>query len=152
MKFKVPYSIRKSLIKILPFVATAIMAISCHKTKYDAVIEWDWDIDGAWAPPKEMVKTEADKREVENVIIKLTYANCSGVSPKSFHRARDTLQTRINIAPAKIRLAGKIFVNPQNGAHLPPIYDPYQPSGMSLEDSIWFTEKGCTVQRLPHSK
>ena len=103
MKFKVPYSIRKSLIKILPFVATAIMAISCHKTKYDAVIEWDWDIDGAWAPPKEMVKTEADKREVENVIIKLTYANCSGVSPKSFHRARDTLQTRINIAPAKIR-------------------------------------------------
>ena len=149
MKFKVPYNIKKSLIRILPFAAAAIMATSCNK-KYDSVIEWDWSIEREWAPPKETVEAETNNRDVENVFIKLTYANCSGVSPMLFHRARDTLQTRINIDPNKVKLAGKIFVNPQTGAHLPQNYEPGQCGGMSLEDSIWYTQNGCTVQRLPY--
>lgn len=158
MKSKHPYIIRRFLIIIiLLFVVTAILATSCHKEQdpkptREAIIEWSWDIDRAWAPPKEMVKIEADKSDVNKVIIKLTYMNCSGMFPASFHRARDTIQTRIDIAPHKVRLAGKIFVNTQNGAHLPPIYEPGHGSGMSLEDSIWFTQNGCTVQRLPRGK
>ena len=135
------------LLFLLPFMTVAVMASACHK-KYDSLIEWDWDVDGAWAPPKEIIKAETDKRDVENVIIKLTYANCTGFPPGAFHRARDTLQTRINIAPNQVKLSGRIFVNSQNGAHLPPIYEPGHGSGMSLEDSIWYTSHGCTVQRL----
>ena len=37
MKFKVPYSIKKALIRILPFMATAIMAASCHKEPYKEI-------------------------------------------------------------------------------------------------------------------
>lgn len=159
MKFKVPYSIKKSLTRILPFAAAAIMATSCHKEPYDVVIDWNWANNMGWAPPKSDIKYYADKKDVKTVKIHLfgrdgpnMPANSSGWRPREFHIARDTLQTRININPQKVCGLGMIYVNSQNGAHLPANYGENSPSGMSLEDSLWYTAHGWKVQRFQYRK
>ncbi len=146
MKFKIPYSIRKSLIKILPFVATAIMSTACQKEPYDVIIDWNWKDNLGWAPPKEMIKNETDKKYVRTVSINLISPNSTGHTPGAFHRARDTLQTRLDIAPNRVRGMGTIYVNSNNGAQLP---DPTDEDncGMSLQDSLWYTANGWKIQR-----
>lgn len=73
--------------------------------------------------------------------------NATNLWPADFHRARDTLQTRLDIAPGRIRGMGTIYVNSAVGAHLPDVtIDTI--AGMALEDSLWFTANGWKVQRL----
>lgn len=145
MKVKVPYSIQRSMIKILPFIATAIMSASCQKEPYDVVIDWNWDKD--IAPSKEVIKKEINKKNVNTVFINFNKMNATNLWPAAFHRARDTLQTRLDIAPGRIRGMGTIQVNSAVGAHLPDVtIDTI--AGMALEDSLWFTANGWKVQRL----
>ena len=146
MNFKVPYSIRKSLIKILPFMATAIMATSCHKELYDVVINWNWKDNLGYAPPKEMIRNEINKKNVNTVFINLTSPNSTGYALRDFSDARDSLQTRLDIAPGRVRGMGTIYVNSNNGAHLPDTTY-YGTCGMALEDSLWFATNGWKIQR-----
>jgi hypothetical protein len=147
------------MIKILPFIATAIMSASCHKEPYEVVIDWNWDNNMGWAPPKEDIKYYTDKKDVKSVKIHLfgrdgpdMPANSGGWRPRAFHKARDTLQTRIDIDPQKVCGMGTIYVHPDNGAHLPANYGESSPGGMSLEDSIWFTSNGWVVERFKYTK
>ena len=150
MKFKIPYSIRKSLIKILPFVATAIMSTACHKKPYDVIIDWTW---GPVPTPKEVIQKEINKKNVNMVFLNCGEKNLTHWSPDGFHRARDTLQTRLDMAPGRVRGMGTIYVNSAVGAHMPDINE-NMICGMALEDSIWYTTNGWKVQRLhqPHNK
>lgn len=151
MKFQVPYSIRKSLIKILPFVATAIMSTACHKEPYDVIIDWNWKDNLGYAPPKEMIQKEINKKNVNTVFINLTSPNSTGYALCDFSDARDSLQNRLDIAPSKVRGMGTIYVNSRNGAHLPDTTY-YGTCGMTLEDSIWFAANGWKIQRWQPSK
>ena len=146
LKQKIPYNIRKSLARVLPWATVLIMASACQK-KYDVVIDWDWHDNLGYAPPKEMIKSETDKRCVETVFINLTSDNSTGHTPRNFHNARDSLQTRIDINPNKVRGMGTIYVNSKNGAQLPDPTD-WDNCGMALEDSLWFTSNGWKVQRF----
>lgn len=113
----------------------------------EVVIDWDWDQCVGLAPSKEMIKNETDKPDVKTVFINFNEMNVTNLSPANFHRARDTLQTRIDINPTKVRGMGTLYVNSINGAHLPNCTE-HDISGMSLVDSIWYTAHGWTVQRL----
>ena len=73
--------------------------------------------------------------------------NLTHWSPLDFHSARDTLQSRLDIAPGRVRGMGTIYVNSNVGAHLPDV-TAMMISGMALEDSIWYTVNGWKVQRL----
>ena len=121
-------------------------------------INWDWDANLGWAPPKDSIKYYTDQDSVKFVYIHIMGnwgpdfpVNCGGVRPSSFHKARDTLQTRINIDPAEVKLSGTILVNPDNGATLQS-HENTQEMGMTYYDSIWFTTNGCTVCRPIYSK
>lgn len=79
--------------------------------------------------------------------------NLTSWLPIDFHRARDTVQPCMNIAPGRILLKGTFFVNSTVGAHLPDVSIDTV-AGMGLADSIWWTANGVKVQRLhqPHNK
>ena len=150
----------------------ALMAIAnaCHKdpipepqpspiipTK-EITIVWNWEANLGWAPPKDSVKYYTDQDSVKSVYIHIMGdqgpdfpVNCGGFPPWVFHKARDTLQTRIDIAERKVKLSGIILVNPTNGAHLQN-HDYTQGDGMAYYDSVWFTSNGCTVRRPIYSK
>lgn len=157
MNFKVPYSIRKSLVKVLPLPLLMGMAVACCKEKEpepwrEVTIDWNWDDDLGFAPPKAMIQREIDNPEIKTVKINLTKRNCGAYYPIMFHVARDSLQTRIDMNPNNITLYGTIFVNSENGAHLP---DPTAilPNGMAETDSLWFATHGVLVMRRPpHNK
>jgi len=143
MKLKIPYSIRKSLIKILPFVATAIMSTACHKEPYDVVIDWDWSN----PPDKELVKQYANDKNINTVILNLRPCGSTGYSPNNFRNGRNYLENNyFSFNPDKIRGSGDIYVNPNGGAQLPyPCGDEIH--GMYLIDSIYFTSKGFGIVR-----
>ena len=142
MKFKQKYNIGK----VLSLAGLMMLANACQK-EHDVVIDWNWKDNLGYAPPKEMIQKEINKKNVNTVFINLTSPNSTGYSPGGFHRARDTLQTRLDIAPGRVRGMGTIYVNSRNGAQLP---DPFAEdiSGMALEDSLWYTANGWKVQRL----
>ena len=146
MKFKHKYNIGKAL----SLAGLMALATACQK-EYDAVIDWNWKDNLGYAPPKEMIKNETDKKNVNTVFINLTSPNSGGYTPWDFRSARDTLQTRLDIAPGRVRGMGTIYVHPRNGAQLPDPAD-YDICGMSLEDSLWYTANGWKVQRLLMSK
>ena len=57
--------------KYLTFIAMfmslltgGFMAASCHKETYDIVIDWNWEDNLGYAPPKEMIQNEVDKKNV----------------------------------------------------------------------------------------
>lgn len=147
----------QSLLKIAPLVLfVMLMAPACKKTKveptpepepYDVVIDWNWDTEPTFAPPMDLIKKYAQDKYVNNIFINLTSPNSGGMAVKHFSRARDSLQTRIDVAPTRVRGMGTIFVNRTGGAQLPDtaIYT----AGMALRDSIWFTDHSWMVQRLP---
>jgi len=141
MKVKIPYSIQRSMIKILPFIATAIMSASCHKEPYDVVIDWDWDKDIGLAPSKEVIRKEINKKNVNMVFINLGKQNVTGLPPIALHMARDTLESRTNLAPGHIRLMGTIYVH----SVLPDVnIDTI--AGIGAPDSTWFAQNGLSVQ------
>lgn len=78
---------------------------------------------------------------------------CMMWTPYHFHCARDTICKYWDILEqhGKTVNAGNaiIYVNKYNGAQLPNNYElnGYVPLGMSLEDSIWYTDKGYRVMR-----
>lgn len=148
MKFKHKYNIGKTL----SLAGLMMLATACNKER-DVIIDWTWGQGMGWAPSKEAIKNETDKRNVRTVFINFNETNLTNWAPEDFHRGRDTLQTRIDIAPNKVRGMGTIYVNSQNGAHMPDYTEP-EISGMALEDSIWFTANGWKVKRLhpSHSK
>lgn len=145
MKVKFPYSIQRSMIKILPFIATAIMSASCQK-EHDVVIDWAWDAQSL-ASSKKMIQKEINKKNVNMVFLNFGEMNLTSWNPAGFHKARDTLQTRLDIAPGRVRGMGTIYVASDNGAHLPDVTERITP-GMALEDSIWYTANGWNVRRL----
>ncbi len=139
MKVKFPYSIQRSMIKILPFIATAIMSASCHKEPYDVVIDYTW---GPVPTPKEVIQKEINKKNVNMVFLNCGEKNATSWSPAHFHQARDTLQTRLDIAPGRIRGMGTIYVETTN---MPSVNENII-SGMALEDYIWYVANGWKVQ------
>ncbi|MBO4582958.1 MAG: hypothetical protein J5714_02805 [Alphaproteobacteria bacterium] len=74
---------------------------------------------------------------------------CTYYTPYDFHRARDTIGKYWDILEqyGKTVNAGNaiIYVNKYTGAHLP--HNGYEPYGMSLEDSVWYTSKGYRIMR-----
>ncbi len=126
----------------------------------EIVLDWNWEANLGWAPPKDSIKYYTDQDSVKFVDINIIGdqgvgfpANCTGYHAGAFHKARDTLQTRIDIDPAKVKLSGTILVNSTNGANLPS-HDSsyYYEPGMAIYDSLWFTGNGCLVRRPIYSK
>lgn len=145
MKFKVPYSIKKSLTRILPFVATAIMANACQK-EHDVIIDWNWKTNIGYAPSKKIIQKELNKKNVNTVFLNFGEQNLTNWLPVDFHRAHDTLQTYMDMAPGHIRFIGTFYVSSRYGAHLPDVnIDTI--AGMGLLDSIWWTANGVKVMR-----
>ena len=171
---------KKNLPSILVLVLIATMwAVSCKKDPTPAptpnsdqpadtitpiiptkiiTINWDWDANLGWAPPKDSIKYYTDQDSVKFVFIHIMGdqgpdfpVNCTGLSPRAFHKAHDTLQTRIDIYSTKVKLSGTILINPYNGATLQS-HENTQEMGMAYYDSIWFTDHGCTVRRPIYSK
>lgn len=145
-------TISKSLVKILPWAMLlgAPAMNSCEKDPIPTrtvVIDWDWHDNLGYAPPKSIIKEHTDDKTVKTVFINLTSDNSTGHTPRNFHNAHDSLQTRIDIAPSKVRGMGTIYVNSRNGAQLPDPMD-WDNCGMALVDSLWFTANGWKVQRL----
>lgn len=147
MKVKVPYSIQRSMIKILPFIATAIMSASCHKEPYDVVIDWRTDPIFGATSKKKVIQEEINKKNVNMIFLDFGERNFTPWWPAAFNRLHDTMQMYIDMAPGRIRGMGTIQVNSAVGAHLPDVtIDTI--AGMALEDSLWFTANGWKVQRL----
>ncbi len=124
----------------------------------EVIIHWDWDADIGLAPPKDSIKYYTDQSDVKTLNINLIGfdgigfpVNCTGFYAGAFHRARDTLQTRIDIDPSKVRLSGTILINFQNGATIPN-HNVNDKPGATPYDSAWFTYYGCIVRRPPHGK
>lgn len=145
MKLKIPYSIRKSLIKILPFMATAIMAASCQKEPYkDITIDWDWTN----LPEPTTIQQYATERSTRTITLNLLPSTTGlALCPRSFNRGFNFLEQEcFSIAPDKIVGSGTVFVDEQGGAH---ILDPQETdiAGMSLFDSIRCTRMGFSVAR-----
>lgn len=141
------HRLQKYLFRVLfmtvPFVATAIMANACQK-EHDVIIDYTW---GPVPTPKEVIQKEINKKNVNMVFLNCGEKNATSWSPAHFHQARDTLQTRLDIAPGRIHGMGTIYVNSRNGAHLPDTMA-WGIAGMSLGDSLWYTANGWKVQRL----
>jgi hypothetical protein len=147
LKQKIPYNIRKSLVKILPWallLGTPVATGSCGKDPMPTrkvVIDWDWSN----LPKLDTIALCAKQKDVDSIILNLRDDNTLGWSPWTFHRARDTLQKRFDIAPTKIRGRGTIIVGRELGAQHPSYgIEAYEP-GMALVDSIWFSNWGFRV-------
>lgn len=124
----------------------------------EIVVHWDWDAGIGWAPPKDSIKYYTKQADVKIVDINLIDmngigfpVNCTGFRASAFHKARDTLQTRIDIDSSKVKLSGTILINFQNGATIPDHTVGYEP-GITPYDSAWFVKHGCIVRRPPHAK
>ena len=142
IKQKFPYSIRKSLIKILPFMATAIMATSCQKEPYDVTIDWTWgDL-----PDKELVTQYANDKNVKTIILNIKPFNSTSFSPYMFHNACNHFRDDYFSGNSKTIGHGDIYVHRFNGAQLP---DPYDDniSGMAEIDSTGWTMMGFSIKR-----
>ena len=142
MKFKQKYNIGKAL----SLAGLMMLANACHKEPYDVIIDWTWNGHGL-APSKEVIQKEINKKNVNMVFINFNEMNKTNWNPAAFHKARDTLQTRLDIAPGRVRGMGTIYVNTRNGAHMPDVTEHITP-GMALEDSLWYTANGWKVRRL----
>ena len=130
---------------ILPFMATAIMATSCHKEPYKEItVDWDW----MNAPDTNIVKQYVADPLTKTITLNLLPGTASlGFVPISFNRGYDFLeQNYFALAPDKIVGSGTIFVDESGGAHLP---NPQESDiyGMSLFDSLRYTSKGFSIAR-----
>ena len=147
----------QTLVKIAPLVLfVMLMAPACKKTKveptpepkhYNVVIDWNW-LDGLGkAPPMDTVKKYAQNLAVDTIFINLTSPNSGGMGVIHFRKSRDSLQTRINVAPTRVRGMGTIY---PTRADIPE-FDPFV-EGMCIEDSLWLTSQGWKIQRYNHGR
>jgi hypothetical protein len=115
---------------------------------------WDWDAVIGWAPPKDSIKYYTDQDSVKTVDINIIGRKGPGFPVTSdtyrandFHNARDTLQTRIDIDPNKVKLSGTLLIH-----ETLPDDAPEQSKGIFVIDSTWFANLGCFLRRPPHGK
>jgi hypothetical protein len=155
MQLKQKYSIKKSLLRLLPFVM--LMAPACKKNRveptlpepehYNVVIDWNWKDNLGLAPPMDTICKYANNKYIDTIFINLTSPNSTGMGTTHFRKARDSLQTRIDVAPTRVRGMGTIYPWRADLPDLTPIE-----TGMCIADSLWFTSHGWAVQRYHHSK
>ena len=97
---------------------------------------------------KDTVKKYTDMEDVKFVFLNLVNEDggllSSGLSTSTFHRVRDSLQTRFDISN-KVCGSGTIFVNKNVGAQLP---DGVSGTGMNVSDSTWYASKGYQIKRF----
>jgi len=157
MKLSQKYNIKKSLLRLLPF-ALLLGTPSCNKDRaksstpepivqHDVVIDWNWDDCLGKAPPMDTIKKYAADKYVDKIFINLTSTNSTAYAVVHFRKARDTLQTRIDVAPTRVRGMGTIYPVRADV----PEFDPFV-GGMCIEDSLWFTSHGWAVQRFQNKK
>ena len=119
----------------------------------EKVFDVDWNVDGATtyyaAPPADSIKKYTSDSEYKYVIINFMNKDpnaeqegmlCSGYQVRTFTRARDTLQTRIDIDPAKVRGSGTIIVNSTNPDDAAP-----GSYGIYRSDSTWYADNGWRI-------
>ncbi len=111
---------------------------------------FDWDLEFEWAPSADSIKKYADDPEYKYVFINATNLHapsvtqegmpCSGYPTRVFKRARDTLQTRLDINPKKVRGSGTIIVDRT-------LSDDAAPGelGIPRSDSTWYDNNGWRV-------
>ena len=148
MKMKVPYNIRKSLARVLPFAMLMGVPVmnSCEKEPGRTVtIDWDWE----HFPRSDTVKLCAKQKDVDSIILNLRDYPSYTWSPWSFHNACDALEKVFNIAPNKTRGHGTIFVGSEGGAQMSSTEPGQGISGMGLLDSIRCTSWGFKVTSEP---
>lgn len=135
-----------------------ILVVSCNKDRaksstpepivqHDVVIDWNWGDCLGYAPFMDTIKKYASDKYVDKIFINLIDQNSTGMAVKHFRKARDTLQTRIDVAPTRVRGMGTIY---PVRADIPE-FDPFV-GGMCIEDSLWFTSHGWAVQRFQNKK
>ncbi len=127
-----------------------------------ATITWNWLdwILGNIAINSDSVEYYANRHNIDRITLMPDTTSwqsnnnaCTMWTPYHFHCARDTIGKYWDILEqhGKTVYAGNaiIYVSKYNGAHLPNNYElnGYVPLGMSLEDSIWYTDKGYRVMR-----
>lgn len=120
----------------------------------EITLYWDWDAVIGWAPPKDSIKYYTDQDSVKTVDINIIGRKGPGFPVTSdtyravaFHNARDTLQTRIDLDPNKVKLSGTLLIN-----ETLPDTAMGQNKGIFLSDSTWFANKGCFLRRPPREK
>lgn len=158
MKFKqiAPYNIRKSLFKILPMAllmgAPAMNSCKPDEPQYQitGIVTWYWNDSLKDAPTEDYIRNMADNEYISEIDIRLKPTEVPFFTAATFHAARDTLQNLINLNPDKIKGSGAIRPNPANGASLP--FPDSTRYGMAKEDSLWFTQNGWHVWRMPYTK
>ncbi len=146
---------------ILTLAALMAIATACKKDPTpepepepwrEAVVPWMWGGGMGLVPPKDSIAFYANDPTVKYVYIYILQADTYGTTwePRNFKKARDSLQTRIDIAPNKVRGRGLIKVG-KNGAHIDPdtLTKKY---GMWEPDSLWFTKNGWRIGRFSDCK
>ncbi len=111
---------------------------------------FDWDLEFEWAPSADSIKKYTDDPEYKYVFINATNLQapsvtqegmpCSGYPTRVFKRTRDTLQTRLDINPKKVRGSGTIIVDRT-------LSDDVAPGelGIPRSDSTWYADNGWRV-------
>lgn len=146
LKQKIPYNIRKSLVKILPWamlLGAPVTTSSCGKDPMPTrkvVIDWDWE----HFPNSDTVRLCAKQKDVDSIILNLRDYNTTAWTPWLFNGICNELEKVFNIAPKKTRGHGTIIVGHEGGAQMQST-EPGQCSGMSLYDSIRCTNWGFLV-------
>ena len=119
----------------------------------EKVFDVDWNEEPYdFAPPVDSMKKYTDNPEYKYVFINFMNKGspinqegmpCDGCAARKFKRARDTLQTRIDINPAKVRGSGTIIVEGPGAASLPE--DNMFGTGMRAVDSAWYVANGWKI-------
>ena len=158
IKQKFPYNIHRSLIKILSLSLVMGATVACNKVTEpepwrEITIPWTWASGEGLAPRKDTIAFYANDPTVKYVYIYLRPFDTYGTTleQEHFRIGRDTLQTRIDINPDKVRGRGVIRVG-SDGAHIHPdtLTKKY---GMWETDSLWFASHGWRIERYtPHSR
>ena len=120
----------------------------------EITLYWDWDAVIGWAPPKDTIKYYTDQDSVKTVDISIIGRDGIGFPVSSdtyytigFRAARDSLQTRIDIDPNKVKLSGTLLIN-----RTLPDSEMGLNKGIVVSDSTWFANQGCFLRRPPHGK
>ena len=144
---------KAKLNRVLFLAALAALATACKKDPQpepwrEAVSPWMWGGGMGIVPPKDTVAFYANDPTIKYVYIHILQADTYGGAwqPRHFNQARDSLQSRIDISPDKIRGRGIIKVG-RDGARISPdtLTKKY---GMWETDSLWFTKNGWRVERM----
>ncbi len=149
MKFKQKYNIGK----VLSLAGLMMLANACNKEPYDVIIDLDpyWTIEGM-AAQKISVQEAANDKYVNTIFLNANKMSLVSWHPKGIHRARDTLQMYMDMAPGRVRGMGTMIVDSDGGAQLPDC-TATDTCGMALEDSLWYTYNGWKIERYnPYSK